>query len=105
MASECHRRKPTTSRGQGDGDTDAASNHPGSPEIGNARLRRPVAHELGGRGAVVDDEDSGHKAMAAQPHAVVMWVVRGGMVQSSQTADGGGDEKSGAGLAAVENAP
>ena len=105
MATECHRRKPTASRGQGDGDTDAASNHPGSPETGDARLRRPVAHELRGCGAVVDDEDSGHKAVAAQPHAVVVSVVRGGMVQSSQTTDSRGDEKSGAGLAAVENGP
>ena len=105
MATECNYRESTEGRGENCRETDAAGNHTGSPEVGNARLRRPVAHELGGCGAVVDDEDSGHKAMAAQPHAVVMWVVRGGMVQSSQTADGGGDEKSGAGLAAVENDP
>ena len=104
-APECSRGKPAESRDEGECDAGAASDHPGSPEIGNARLRRSVVHELEGRGAVVDDEDSGHKAMAAQPHAVVMSVVRGGMVQDSQTADGGGDEKSGAGLAAVEYDP
>ena len=105
MATECNYRESTEGRGENCRETDAAGNHTGGPEVGNARLRRPVAHELGGCGAVVDDENSGHKAMAAQPHAVVMWMVRGGMVQSAQTADGGGDEKSGAGLAAVEYDP
>ena len=102
MATECNYRESTEGRGENCRETDAAGNHTGSPEVGNARLRRPVAHELGGCGAVVDDENSGHKAMAAQSHAMDMRMVRGGMVQSAQTTDGGGNTESGAGLAAVE---
>ena len=52
-----------------------------------------------------DDAGGGLATVAALPHAVAVSVVRGGMVPGAQTTDGGGDEKSGAGLAAVENGP
>ena len=99
------RGKPTATRDEGECGSDAASDHPGSPEIGNARLCRSVAHELEGRGTVVDNEDSGHKAMAAKPHAMVMSVVWSRVVQSPQAADNGDGEESGAGLATVVKSP
>ena len=99
------RGKPTATRDEGECGSDAASDHPGGPETGHARLCRSVAHELEGCRTVVDNEDSGHKAMAAKPHAMVMSVVWSRVVQSPQAADNGGGEESGAGLATVVKGP
>ena len=95
------RGKPTATRDEGECGSDAASDHLGSPETGNARLCRSVAHELEGCRTVVDNEDSGHKAMAAKPHAMVMSVVWSRVVQSPQAADDGSGQESGAGMATV----
>ena len=51
---------------------------------------------------MVDDKNCGYEEMAAQPNAMDLRLVRGRMVQSAQTTDGGGDKEGGAGLAAVE---
>ena len=105
MPPTCDRGKPTATRDEGECGSDAASDHPGGSEIGHARLCRSVAHELEGCRTVVDNEDSGHKAMAAKPYAMVMSVVWSRVVQSPQAADNGDGEESGAGLATVVKSP
>ena len=101
MPPTCDLGKPTATRDEGECGADAASDHPGGSEIGHAILCRPVAHELAGCRTVVDNEDRGHEAMAAEPHTMVMPVVWSRVVQSPQAADNGDSEESGAGLATV----
>ena len=105
MATECNCRESTEGRGENCRETDAAGNHTGSPEVVAAGLRRSLAHELGGSRTVVNHEGGGLATVAALSNAVAVPVVRGGMVPGAKTTDGGGDERSGAGVAAIENGP
>ena len=105
MSPTCGRGKPTATRDEGKRGLDAAGDHPGSSETGHARLCRPVANELEGVRAVVDNEDSSHEALAEEPNTMVMPVVWSRVVQSPQAADNGSGQESGAGMATVVKRP
>ena len=105
MPPTCGRGKPTATRGEGKCGLDAAGDHPGSSETGHARPCRPVANELEGVRAVVDNEDSGHEELAEEPNTMVMPVVWSRVVQSPQAADNGSGQESGAGMATAVKRP
>ena len=105
MSPTCGRGKPTATRDEGKRGLDAAGDHPGSAETGHARLCRPVANELEGVRAVVDNEVSSHEELAEEPNTMDMPVVWSRVVQSPQAADDGSGQEGGAGMATVVRRP